>query len=330
MTHALLTSLVHYTLWFCFQVIRTSESNLVRGACGAGLGYASKSLFGGVQENIAFMKSEEMKLFETIFSTLSALISKHHPSTASSFKALLTEAFSGAPKLIPEACDFLNEDPWGVAGLVFGLGISIFALYRAEAYKAVIILKNLLISWVANAFNEITEVPLCIGSCLALPMVISFSHRVELSRNDELDSLFNYYSLLISELIQTKKSCGIYMDVLMAASMGAGSLISCIANDGVYSRRIDVLKDLLQSIETVYTKACSPLVQLGGLMGVVNAFGAAAGDLDQSLTQPIPFLANAPKVLTNINLISFETKSVRVDLYGSFFPRLFAAMAINQ
>lgn len=249
------------------------------------------------------MKSEETKLLKTIITTLSALISKQHPSTVSSFQALLTEAFPGAPKLILDACDFLDEDPWGVAGLILGLGICTFALYRAGACKAVIMIKDLLLSWVANVlFNEITEVPLCIGSCLALPMVISFCHKVELSRDDDLDSLFNYYNLLISKLIQTKKSSGTHLDLLMAASMGAGSLISCIANDGVYSLRLDVVKGLLQSIGNVYTKACSPLVQLGGLIGVVNAFGASAGDLDQSLTQPISFLANAPKVLTNLIL----------------------------
>lgn len=246
------------------------------------------------------MKSEETKLLETIVTTLSSLISKQCPSTVSSFQALLNEAFPSAPKLILEACDFSDEDPWGVAGLVFGLGISTFALYRAELYKPVIRIKNLLLSWVANvSFNEITEVPLCIGSCLALPMVISFCHRVELSRDDDLDSLLDHYNILISKLIQTKKSAGIYTDLLMAASIGAGSLISSIANDGVYSLRLDVVKGLLQTIGNVYTKGSSPLVHLGGLIGVVNAFGASAGDLDQSLTQPVSFLANALKVLTN-------------------------------
>ncbi|KAJ3700903.1 hypothetical protein LUZ61_004608 [Rhynchospora tenuis] len=286
------------------KVIRTSESSLVRGACGIGLGYASKCLFRGVQENITSVKSEETKLLETIITTLCAFISKQYPSTVSSFQALLTEAVPSAPQLILEVCDFSTEDPWGIAGLVLGLGISIFALYRAEAHKAVIILKDLLVSWVADlSFDEITKitkVPLCIGSCLALPMVISFCHRVELSRADDLDSLFNHYYLLISELIQMKKSNVIYTDLLMAASMGAGSLISNIASDGVYSLRLDVVKGLLQTIGNVYIKAGPPLVHLGALIGTVNAFGASAGDLDQSTTQHISFLTNAPKELTSL------------------------------
>ncbi|KAJ1684988.1 hypothetical protein LUZ63_016378 [Rhynchospora breviuscula] len=286
------------------KVIQTSESSLVRGACGIGLGYASKCLFRGVQENITSVKSEETKLLETIITTLCAFISKQYPSTVSSFQALLTEAVPSAPQLILEVCDFSTEDPWGIAGFVLGLGISIFALYRAEAQKAVIILKNILVSWVEDLsfdkITKITKVPLSIGSCLALPMVISFCHRVELSREDDLDSLFNHYYLLISELIQMKKSSGIYTDLLMAASMGAGSLISNIAMDGVYSLRLDVVKGLLQTIGNVYTKAGPPLVQLGGLIGTVNAFGASAGDLDQSAIQHISFLTNSPKELTSL------------------------------
>ncbi|KAJ4765519.1 Protein RST1 [Rhynchospora pubera] len=286
------------------KVLQTTESSLVRGACGIGLGYASKCIFRGVQENITSVKSEETKLLETIITTLCAFLSKQYPSTVSSFQALLTEAVPSAPQLILEVCDFSTEDPWGIAGLVLGLGISIFALYRTEAHKAVIILKNLLVSWVADlSFDEITKitkVPLSIGSCLALPMVISFCHRVELSREDDLDSLFNHYYLLISELIQMKKSNGIYTDLLMAASMGAGSLISNFATDGVYSLRLDVVKDLLQTIGNVYTKAGPPLVHLGGLIGTVNAFGASAGNLDQSTTQHISFLTNAPKELTSL------------------------------
>ncbi|KAJ3694479.1 hypothetical protein LUZ60_009959 [Juncus effusus] len=262
------------------EVICKSESDFVRGACGAGLGFASKSLFKSSQEINSTSKSEETKLLETILTTLSALISKQCPSTSNSLNSLTNQVHS-KNKVLLEAPEISDEDPWGTAGLVLGLGNSVFALYRSGSHDSVITIKNLLMKWIEDkVFDEMSDIKLLMGSCLALPIVISFSQRVDLSTNDDLDLLLESYNSLICEIINVNKSGVIYSDLLMAACVGAGQLISSVLNDGVYDLKLDGVTSLLETIKSVYDNKNSNYsysVYLGGLFGVVNAFGASAG-----------------------------------------------------
>ena len=60
-----------------------------------------------------------------------------------------------------ENCDDLEEDIWGVAGLVLGLASSVGAIYRAGAHDAVIKIKGLILSWIQHV-NYLVEND---GSC---------------------------------------------------------------------------------------------------------------------------------------------------------------------
>ena len=183
-----------------------------------------------------------------------------------------------------ENSDRCNDDPWAVAGLVLGLGNSVFALYRLGAYGTVTEIKDILMSWIPDVnsscelFDEMNSVSLCIGSCLALPSVLAFCQRVDLL-NEDLDALFNRYTSLASELLNLNKSGIIFQNLLMAVCIGAGSLLSFILDDGVHAMESSAVKKLLDTLRHIYTHPFPPLVHFGGMFGVVNACGAGAGDL---------------------------------------------------
>ena len=183
-----------------------------------------------------------------------------------------------------ENSDRFNDDPWAIAGLVLGLGNSVFALYRLGAYGTVTEIKDILMSWIPDVnsscelFDEMNSVSLCIGSCLALPSVVAFCQRVDLL-NEDLDALFNRYTSLASELLNLNKSGIIFQNLLMAVCIGAGSLLSFILDDGVHAMESSAVKKLLDTLRHIYTHPFPPLVHFGGMFGVVNACGAGAGDL---------------------------------------------------
>lgn len=191
-------------------------------------------------------------------------------------------------------CDDLDEDIWGVSGIVLGLASSIGAMYRAGLHDAVLKIKSLIMSWIprinslveySGSYSEDSGTLLSVGSCLALPSVVAFLLRVELMEGNEVDQLINGYRELISELLSVKSSGIFHQSLLMASCIGAGSLISCILNEGVHSIEVQSVKCLLDLFRKCYSNPFPPLVHLGGMLGVVNAMGAHAGTFFQMRRQ---------------------------------------------
>ncbi|CAM0879759.1 unnamed protein product [Alopecurus aequalis] len=271
-----------------FEVISKTDSCLVKGACGLGLGYACQGLLTRADSTAdseleATTQLKERASVEEILQTMTASLVKLCPSSCYSLKKLSVCGLFSMEGM-EENYDGLDDDPWAIAGLVLGLGNSVIALYRLGAYEDVIELKNILISWIPDVdsssilFDELNSISLCMGSCLALPSVIAFCQRVELL-NDDLDALFNRYTSLATELLNLKKSGTVFQNLLMAICIGAGSLLSCILNDGMHAMKFADVKKFLDTVRNIYTHPYPPLVHLGGMFGAVNAFGAGAGDL---------------------------------------------------
>lgn len=286
-----------------------------------GLGFACDDLLSRLEVDDSEGGGETFRLRETtllqnIIKSLSLTLCQICPSASESLKSLnkslmcdgdgtFEEDFLNLPK---ESCDNMQEDAWGIAGLVMGLGSSVVAIYRSGSYDAVMKIKDMLISWIPHVDsslrssiyrNEMTEVPLSVGSCLALPTVIAFCQRVELV-DDDFEDLFRRYGSLILELLESKKSGTLHQNLLMASCIGAGSLLSCVMNAGVHCMRFEDVKYLLGIFQDTYTHSHPPLVHLGGMIGVVNAFGAGAGDLSDMYPKPTRFqLNNELKVLAS-------------------------------
>ncbi|KAK3033054.1 hypothetical protein RJ639_035680 [Escallonia herrerae] len=192
-------------------------------------------------------------------------------------------------KLFSKKCDGLEEDIWGVAGLVLGLGYSVSAIYRSGAHDVVLKIKALVLSWIphvnrsveSSIISEKGEMMLSVGSCLALPVVVAFCQKVELIDDTDLDHIFSGCRELISELLSVKSSGTLYESLLMSSCIGSGSFLACIINEGAYSLKIEHVKDLLALFRRSYSSPHHPLVHLGGMLGVVNALGAGAGTLFQ-------------------------------------------------
>lgn len=188
-----------------------------------------------------------------------------------------------------ENFDNPEDDIWGISGLVIGLGNSIDAIYRAGTHDAVVYLKGQFISWIRHvnspvsksAVSEARGLFLSVGSCLALPTVVSFCQRVELIDNTELDCLLSGFRELISDLTSVKRFDTFHQSLLTASCVGAGGLLSSILNAGLHTIKIEHVKDLLTLFRRSYSSSHPPLIHLGGMLGVVNAIGAGAGTLVQ-------------------------------------------------
>lgn len=194
------------------------------------------------------------------------------------------------------------SDSWGVAGLVLGLGNTVAALYRVGAFDSIISIKNILLSWIPycdfshqGSRDEVFEIPLSIGACLVLPIVVYFCERAEMTDTD-LPGLLQVYRSLISKLATTVESGVAHQNLLMASSIGAGSLLSCILNEGVHSLKFDDIRSLLENIRSLYTQQYPPIVQLGGMLGVVNAFGAGAVTMTETFGRPSSGIDDVSKV----------------------------------
>ncbi|KAF9605324.1 hypothetical protein IFM89_015979 [Coptis chinensis] len=285
------------------KVACSSRSTLVKGACGVGLGLACQNLLAWVEaaDGSSMDETSTMRVVNLVgrtVRTLSMIICQLSPSSSDSLQRLsdyfpldTDELFMDPTSDVPyDNASVMEVDVWGIAGLIHGLGNSVSAIYRAGGRDAVITLKAILISWIphvqsvtpnTNINNVTPELLLSIGSCLALPVVIDFCLRVELVTDDELNDIVSGFSKLISELLSVEISGTFHQSLSMASCIGGGSLLSCILDYGVHSVKIEDVKGLLELLRKSYTNQYPTTIQFGGMLGVVNAFGACAGTLSQ-------------------------------------------------
>ncbi|XP_015065758.1 protein RST1 isoform X2 [Solanum pennellii] len=276
------------------EVASVSKSTLVKGACGVGLGYSCQTLLAraAAHPGKETHKIEEAELLRKIIRTLSQMISQFTPSSADVLETLsvsfplgsdnLNSNFAG--EFLGSMSENLEEDVWGVAGLVLGLGNCVGAMYRAGMYDAVLNVKALLISWIPHPTEVTTmskdhEILLFVGSCLAVPTVMATCQRFELIDDAELEHLLSCYKELISELLSIKRFDTFHQSLLMASCLGAGSLVGVVLNEGLHSLKIEHIKELLPLFRKSYADSNPPLIYLGAMLGVVNALGAGAGTL---------------------------------------------------
>lgn len=138
-----------------------------------------------------------------------------------------------------------------VVGLVLGLVTSISALYRAGDIETVIKIKKIIISWLpymnslfqsSDLQGGKSDIVLALGSCIALPTVVTFCQRMELMDDNEWDHVVLGLKKFISELISVKESGVLHHSLLMASCIGAGTVILCILNEGVHSVEVKRVK----------------------------------------------------------------------------------------
>ncbi|KAL2335728.1 hypothetical protein Fmac_016941 [Flemingia macrophylla] len=283
------------------EVLFDSKSSLVKGACGVGLGFSCQDLLTRTEtvDSSTVMKETEKvpesDLLGRIVMALATMLQQRTQCSSDVLDSLCScfplGSYDMSAKVYGQLSDNsedLEEDIWGVAGLVLGLATSISAIYRAGELKTVIKIKNLVISWLPNVHSLIesstfhgkeSEIVLALGSCIALPTIVAFCQRMELMDDVELDHILVGFKELISELIDVKKSSILHHSLLMGSCVGAGTVLSCILNEGVFSIEVERVKCLLELFRKCYLNPFPSLVHLGGMLGVVNAIGAGAGIL---------------------------------------------------
>lgn len=291
-----------------FQVLCSSKSTLVKGACGVGLGFSCQDLLTRNEASASSdidsesYRNQEERLLGRIVRLLSSIL--HHflhtpcdilESLSALFPPVKEDKITGLPQLLDENSDDFDDDTWGIGGLIIGLGMSVGAIYRAGKKDAVVKIKKLIVSWIPYA-DSLKKTPgsnskvsvrvFSAGSCLALPVVITFCQKVELFDAHEVDHLINCFKDLISELLIVKKSGALHKSLLMASCIGAGDLLGSVLNEGIHPVEIESVKGLLELFKTCYSGLYPPVVHFGGMLGVVNVLGAGAGNLVYS--HPLP------------------------------------------
>ncbi|CAI9111482.1 OLC1v1011710C1 [Oldenlandia corymbosa var. corymbosa] len=296
------------------KVASSSKSTLVKGACGVGLGFSCESLLtsvgseGNSSSERESYKTEELEVLRNIITVLSNSLCQFTESSADILRKLpsyIPLAKYGSNQYVSvesvnDVCGDLEEDIWGVTGLILGLGSSISAVYRSGAREAVINIKDWILSCILyfnssierNTSIEKRDMVLSAGSCLALPVVVAFCQRVELIDSTEVDRLVSSLKELISELVSVEQLSTFAQSLLIASSVGAGNFLSSILNGGIYSLKVEDVKDLLSLCRKIYSSPRPPLVHFGGMLGVISLLGASVGLPDQYITSTqadIPF-----------------------------------------
>ncbi|XP_057788654.1 protein RST1 isoform X2 [Salvia miltiorrhiza] len=325
------------------EVASYSKSTLVKGACGIGLGFSCQGLLTRVdsgsntQSDKETYKNQELELLRKIVKTLVQMTDQFSGSSAgildklAAYFPLGTDDLSSSKvEALDDNIDHLEEDAWGAAGPVIGLGNSLGAIYRAGYRDAVLYLKSLIISWIPSA-NDLfpkhagggTCLPvLALGACLSVPTVVYFCHKVELIDDTELDHLVSSFMELISGLLSVKQSDNFLQNLLMASCVGAGSFLSLVSSSRLPSLKEEHVKGFLELFRRTYSSTHLPFVQLGGMLGVVNAVGAGAGTLIQqfpSSSSPTVFQQKEPSrvsgSLVSNNVLEAESTSLIQEVF---------------
>lgn len=283
---------------FNFQVGNGSRSTLVKGACGIGLGLSCSSVliqavdFEDSGADNGTIWRQELDVVDKMVKVFCQLIFRLTHSSSDILRSICEfpiitddDNLVSNPEPGLDAPASREDDIWGVAGLVIGLGNSISALYRGGSQNLVVKIKSMLISWVSC--TERCEVALSIGSYLALPVVVTFCLRVELIDYDELEYLIHCYKDRISTLLLCKDPDNVHQSLLMAVCVGAGNLLACILNEGVHPIDVKEINELLQLYRKCYSSPF-PLISMGGMLGAVNSLGAGADIYPENPDQVSP------------------------------------------
>ncbi|KAL8110066.1 protein RST1 isoform X1 [Apium graveolens] len=292
------------------EVAAICKSTLVKGACGLGLGFSSQDLFTRVRvddesdSHKEAYRKQETYMLGRIMRALCQMLSKIRSPDALELQSL-SACFGQATDAVDSESlfiihDNLEEDVWGIAGVVLGLGSTVAAVYRTGNDDAVHKINSLLKSWIhhvnplkkKSATTDKIEIALSVGSCLALPNLVDFFQKVDKLEDFELDNLINGLRGLISELVSVNKSGALHQSLLFASCTALGNLLACILNEGVHSVQVEYVNEFLILLKKCYTSSHSPLVHLGGMLGIVNMLGAGAGSLFQhdspTILHPVP------------------------------------------
>ncbi|KFK33679.1 hypothetical protein AALP_AA5G045700 [Arabis alpina] len=312
------------------EVLCSSKSTLVKGACGVGLGLSCQDLLTRTEASASSdidsesYRNQEEQLLGRIVRSLSSILHRFLDTSCDILESLSTlfppgkkDNITGLPQLLDENSD--DFDTWGIAGLIIGLGMSVGAIYRAGKKDAVVKIKTLIVSWIPSA-DSLKETPssnskvsvrvFSAGACLALPIVITFCQKVELFDAHEVDHLINCFKDLISELLTVKKSGAFRKNLLMASCIGAGDLLGSVLNEGIHPVVVESVKGLLELFKKCYSGLYPPVVHFGGMLGVINVLGAGAGNLVYS--HPLP---HAPPSSTEENEILYVSGPLLSNSY---------------
>ncbi|KAK4774399.1 hypothetical protein SAY86_009334 [Trapa natans] len=281
------------------EVLCNCKSTLVRGACGIGLGFICQDLlkWGEGADDLSCdrqsFKIHETELLGKIIRSLSSIICQYTELSSETLHSL-SEYFPTCVDAIDTSInlellnkhDLLEEDVWGLAGLVLGLGSSICAAYKAGEVDLLLKIKDLIISWVPQmnpldrslrSGTERPEMFLSVGACLVLPFLVSFCQRVELMDDRELHRILLDYRDLISLLVSAKKSGVFHESFLLATCASAGTLLCYIVNEVMHSVEVELVVGLLELFRKCYSISNPPVIHFGGMLGVVSSLGADLG-----------------------------------------------------
>lgn len=310
------------------KVAGRSNRTLVIGACGVGLGFACQSLLNGDSVNSATWKElgtnkqEKTALLGHVVKSLIQLLGWMCPSAIESLQNLYqfellngVECNIGYNKLPEHAGkhgDNIEENVWGIAGLVIGLGASVVAIQKSGSPAMVVEITNILISWIpfvnswqgkhsqseSFSYGDISAVSLAVGSSLALSTAVNICHKLELI-DEGLDSLVNGFRILISKVACQKDHSYLYQNLLMASCIGSGNLLSCILNESAHPIKVEDVKKLLETIRITCADPNPPIVHFGGMIGIVNCMSAGAGLVTSSSQQALDFQLTAKQKETS-------------------------------
>ncbi|KAL9254781.1 RST1-like protein [Drosera capensis] len=281
------------------QAAQDSRSTLVKGACGIGLGFLCQGLFthssvvetASDEGSLNSLETESLgKIVRCLSLTLCQItrcssgtlqfLSRYVPLASDQDMYVITS------ESVCTTCEERDEDVWGIAGIIIGLGSCVGPLYRVGSYEAASSVKSLLVSWITNGSLKLqrssnylasSEALLTCGACLALSSIVSFCQRVEMVQDTELNELVVCYKEIISHLLSLKTLSNVHQSLLIASCVGAGNLVASILNEGVHYLDVQLVKQLLELYKKIYSGPYPHIVTFGGMLGVVNMMGAGAG-----------------------------------------------------
>lgn len=331
------------------KVAGRSNRPLVIGACGVGLGFALQSLLSGdpvnsdTSKELGTSKQEKTALLRHVVKSLIQLLCWMCPSAIESLQNLYqfellngvdcNIGYSKLPEHAGKHWDNIEENVWGIAGLVIGLGTSVVAIQKSGSPAMVVEITNILISWIPFvnswqgkhshsefAYDDISAVSLAVGSSLALSTAVNICHKLELM-DEGLDSLVNGFRILISKVACQKEHSYLYQNLLLASCIGSGNLLSCILNESAHPIKVEDVKKMLETIRRTYTDPNPPLVHFGGMIGIVNCMGAGAGLITLSSQHVLDFQLTAKQK---------ETSYVRGPMLSNPLCEQFSQSLINE
>ena len=306
-------------LFSCFQCLSSSDRDLVRGACGIGLGFVDQNIMSqdlhesGALDSDGTVKDKEFMIHYQIVKNILNLFSVWFPNLFLKWEKLVLPvglecSGYGEGVYFPEIKSFSSEDNeciWTASGLCIALACTVISWERIGDLNSVSHIVEVMVDGIHAIVREDDQECsrlFAVGAFLSLPTFVEPCLRLEIS-TDKVEGVFGDVKHFMKVCLQNNN---IPDELKMAACIGSGNFIATLLQDGTFKLCLEDINLVIAAMKGISLEKNCGLATLGAFIGLSNILHGGAGHVSPLRHRRMDILKHLSEAMVGLlNFYSF-------------------------